>query len=271
MSYEETNKSVLIFFVIGVVCSCLLLFFSIRFHSFNRQLFSFFSPLQTFGIAVTDYVVAFIQFPTLEAANEKNERMLQGRIAELQFEITQNQRFRKDNETLRALLEYTQKIDYTTAVARVKAFNPATPHAQFTIDIGEDKRIKRDDTVIASTQDRLVLLGRILSVGETSAQVLPLTSQASHVTARTLDGNYIGLISGTGKELVMRYVDAQARNIVSVGTIVVSASESVTLIPGIPIGQVTQIREDKQTLSLRLSIQPYVQYSSLDYVLVIQE
>ncbi len=271
MQQDGGGRYVSFVFFCLLIASCFLLFFSLRTEILSNSLYSVVAPVHEFSNRVRADIQGIAQYSLKLEQNAAKEQEWETYLFDHALENSFIEEIQKENQELRSLLNYVQRTDYSTTLAQVIAYTPATPQAQFTIDVGESKNIRKNDTVIARVGDEIVLVGKVLTTSFNTAQVLPITNQFSNVLARTVDGNFAGLLTGTGRQLTMRYVDAAARNVVSVGTEIVSSNESNMIVPGILIGEVARVSEDRQNVSLELRVSPFVELASLQYVLVIQQ
>ena len=133
------------------------------------------------------------------------------------------------------------------------------------IDRGSRAGVKKDMPVIAGDG----LVGRVIRVGASTSEILLLIDRTSAVASRVVPSGETGLLEGDGSEntkLELFNPDAK----LGVGDRVVTSGYDRGLYPpGIPIGTVVSAPPAQSNLSRVVTIQPYVDFSSLDYVLLI--
>jgi rod shape-determining protein MreC len=132
--------------------------------------------------------------------------------------------------------------------------------------------MRRDLPVVAVQEGSQGLVGRIQTVGRSSAIVVPLFDSSNYVAARLQESRYEGLVHGTPSRdgtLTMRYVSSQARSSVEYGDTVVTSGMNSIYPRGIRIGRVTSVQAKPYETSLQLTIEPIVEFAKLEYVFVI--
>ncbi|HVE98357.1 MAG TPA: rod shape-determining protein MreC [Mycobacteriales bacterium] len=187
-------------------------------------------------------------------------------------------RLRKENAQLRTRLRAAEDLERRVAEldrllgasgGRGAEILPATVIAEtpnnfewtITLDRGSRDGVRADMTVI--TGDGLV--GRVLDVAPFTSQVLLAIDPQSAVAARLANGQ-VGLVRGNGIEpmvLELREPDVK----VAKGDVVLTSDQG-TYVGGIPIGVAETITR-QPTLTMRVTIKPYVRYTALDIVGVI--
>ena len=195
----------------------------------------------------------------LEAENEKLKALVvtsaedRARVAELD-----------------ALLKLSAAGQYRMVPAQVIAIGPRQDFAwTVTIDAGSRDGLGVDMTVVNGSG----LVGRVVSVGETTATVALLIDATTSLGGRIAQSQEIGIVSGTGTqyELQMQILDPLAP--VDVGTAVVTfgSEGGRPYVPGVPIGVVTGVKGSPGQLARIAVLRPYVDMSTLDLVGVITE
>jgi rod shape-determining protein MreC len=138
-----------------------------------------------------------------------------------------------------------------------------------TIDAGSRDGLGVDMTVVNGSG----LVGRVVSVGETTATVALLIDATTSLGGRIAQSQEIGIVSGTGAqyELQMQILDPLAP--VDAGTAVVTfgSEGGRPYVPGVPIGVVTEVKGSPGQLARIAVVRPYVDMSTLDLVGVITE
>lgn len=237
------------------------------------------SPLRAAGEAVLgplERIAATVVIPVRDfftsvgAISDKDQQ-----IADLQ---AQNDRLRAELDTvdsdrariadLDALLGLVSANEYTTVPAQVIAVGPSQGFAwTITIDVGSRDGVERDMSVISGRG----LVGRVISVGPSTASVLLIVDATSSVGGRLSGTAQIGIVSGTGRQdsLQMQLLDPLAP--VTVGDVIVTfgSEGDRPYAPGIPIGTVREMRGTEGQLTRSAIVEPYVDVSSLDIVGVV--
>jgi rod shape-determining protein MreC len=171
----------------------------------------------------------------------------------------------RENAELRALLGLKARLDLKTVTVRVTGVGPSNFENTVFIDRGSADAIRKDMPVVSGDG----LVGRVVSVGRHSARVLLLIDPSSAVAARLAGNGETGVLEGTGgNELRLDLFDASAA--VSVGDqVLTSGYQGGVYPPGVPIGEVSRTLERGGSLERRVFVRPFVDFTSLDYLLVV--
>jgi rod shape-determining protein MreC len=200
---------------------------------------------------------------------------LRQEVRELRQRAIQNEFARQEAEYLRRLLEYRDgprfPDDYTALAAEVIA-RPTTAFTQaVVVAVGTRHGVRLNDPVV--TPDGLV--GLVTRVTKDTARVQLLTDQQLAVPALDLRTGAPGVVRharGTRETLVLDRVRKEERvrrgdELVTAGW---RANEFSSLYPkGIPIGEVTSVGQTDTDLYQQVQVDPYVDFGSLDAVLVL--
>jgi rod shape-determining protein MreC len=231
------------------------------------------APLQRAATAVIrpveDFFSALAHLPTLEAQN----RALRDRIAILETQIASNEEYR---------LLYEQAL----GVAGLQQLNPGSVSApviangvsnsSWTVQIGKgaSSGIRLDQPVVAGTADAQRLVGRVVRVTASSADV-ELIIDPDHAAAAILAvSRETGLIEGQGdQDLRMTLINPTTR--IEGGESVFTESYEVSgqqgrYPPGILIGTVSRLVPGDNDLEAYVTVQPAVDFSDLRLVLVLR-
>ena len=223
------------------------------------------SPIQhglvTIFRPVGNFFAGFTEVPSLRA----RVSTLQRQVAELRAGENTVAEIERENESLRKLLGIRDRYNLNTLAAQVIGVSPSNFERTVFIDRGSRAGVKKDMPVIAGDG----LVGRVIRVGASTSEILLLIDRTSAVASRVVPSGETGLLEGDGSEntkLELFNPDAK----LGVGDRVVTSGYDRGLYPpGIPIGTVVSAPPAQSNLSRVVAIQPYVDFSSLDYVLLI--
>ncbi len=158
---------------------------------------------------------------------------------------------------------------YRMVPARVIAIGPRQGFSwTVTIDAGSRDGLKQDQTVINGDG----LVGRLTTVGASTATVLLAVDPTSSVGARLAGSLEIGIISGHGtKPMTLQLLNAQAA--VKRGDKLVSfgSQGNRPFVPGVPIGEVDTVQKTPGSLTRTATIKPYADFTALDLLGVVVE
>ncbi|MEZ4636135.1 MAG: rod shape-determining protein MreC [Caldilineaceae bacterium] len=112
------------------------------------------------------------------------------------------------------------------------------------------------------------LVGRISEVNESTSKVLLITDADSTVNAILQSSRLTGVITGRpGEDPVMGFIPQGSE--VSVGEIVLTSGMGGNFPKGIPIGQVTEVRQRDFDVFQEATIRPTVDFGRLELVMII--
>lgn len=238
---------------------------SIRTISFN-----IISPFQKSARSFTDSVQNFgSTWQEIRTAREK-VKDLETENLDLKEKLANTDENRRRAAELDALLKIAGLGTYEIVPARVIAIGAGQDYAwTVSIDVGAKDGITADMSVISG----LGLVGRTISVADSTTLVALLADPSSKVGARIGGKSELGFISGNGLpgELEFEIFDPLAE-IKEGDRIVTWGSEGgKPFVSGVPIGEVFSVKSAPGLLTKTAKVKPYVKLSTLDLVSVVVE
>ncbi len=225
------------------------------------------TPIQSIGINIIEKLGSLADYfkDKTELGNEKEK--LREELLIARAEINRLKLIEDENTQLESLLEIQDIYsDYPTTGARVIAKDPGNWFSTFLIDKGTDHGLKKNMAVM--TADGLV--GKISECGYNYSKVVSIIDNTDAVSAQSVRTNSIGYVTADLSEEAqckMQYSD-NASDILA-GDEIVTSHISEIYPPGISIGHVKRLTSDDKTSMKYAIIEPSVDFSKLDYVLVI--
>ena len=220
----------------------------------QRGLAAIFRPIGNFA-------EGFTQVPRLKEDIGRLER----ENAALRAQREQYEDIVRENEALRKELNLAERFNLRTMPAQVIGLGPSNFERTIIIDKGSADGVRRDLPIICCEG----LVGRVLSVGPRSSVVLLIIDRSSAVAARIASTGETGIVHGTGTgKLRFELLDPDAK--VDIGDRIVTSGYDRGLYPsGIPVGAVTKAPPTGSNPTRVVEIQPFVDFSTLDYVLLV--
>lgn len=191
--------------------------------------------------------------------------------AELRRRLRTSNLARNRADQLDQLLRVAAAGEYRTVPAQVVA--RATTQSlgrTVTIDAGSRDGIETNMTVLNGDG----LVGRVRTVGPWTATVLLAVDARSSVGVRLERSMEIGIVSGvTGGPdgLALQLLDSQARIEPGQRLVTLGSQRDRPFVPGVPVGVVKQVHQTPGTLTRSATVEPYVDFSTLDLVGVVVE
>jgi rod shape-determining protein MreC len=230
------------------------------------------TPLQEGVSAVVRPIGSFFtnvfQAGSLRAKNEA----LQAELARLRTQLQQSSEVRQQHAELLRLVQLEEDVGVQGFGARVVAEGPSNYEWTVVVDKGSADGVYEDMPVMSGAG----LVGRVVRTAPSAAQVMLITDPDSFVTARLADSGEIGQLQGNREEdLRFTLVDPEAE--VQPGELVVTSgfrlgdgTAAGIFPPQIPIGEVSVVENDPANLERVVHVRPYVDFTRLDLVLMVQ-
>jgi len=210
-------------------------------------------------------------FSTLFSIDEVNQEIkdLRQRNSVLERQILFLENINRENERLRELLNFKEKVDFKMVGAEVIAKSPSVWEKTITINRGSKDGLKRRMPVITYNG---YLVGRIENLGRSSAQVRLIIDQdfvVGGIIART-DSREIGLVRGSGRSDRPNVMDNIAWDAdIQQGDVILTSGLSNNFPAGLKIGEVAGVETDNYGLSQKAEINLYLNNITLEEVMII--
>ncbi|MBI4532176.1 MAG: rod shape-determining protein MreC [Candidatus Latescibacteria bacterium] len=184
---------------------------------------------------------------------------------QLSLELSRLRDVEAENVRLRNLLKFKEKGRFLYIPARVIAQDGSRIAGTILIDVGRRDGVQERMPVVTAEG----VVGRLLSVRETTAVVQLLLDQSSRVSATIeRDPTIVGIVEGdSGEKLWMKKVPF--RSDVQIGDTVISSGMGGVFPEGLRIGSVALIEEEKTGLFKEVVVDPMVRFGRLYEVFVL--
>jgi rod shape-determining protein MreC len=210
-------------------------------------------------------VVDFLTVPRDVASLRQRNAELEAEVAGLQTQIIELQQQVTETNVLSALLDFARaNPSYSYKAAAIIGRDPSPFLRYVIINIGSNEGILPGMPVVTDKG----LVGRVDAVIAEAARVQLVTDAASAVNVRVQASNTEAMLVGsiTG-DLSLDMIPEDA--IVQVGDVVLTSGLGGSYPPNLLVGQVVSVRKLEYELFQQAAIQPNVDFSRLQFVLVI--
>lgn len=225
------------------------------------------SPIQKGLTAVTRPIGNFFSSIADLASLREDNRRLEAELDEVRSDVNEARDLAAENEELRELLELEESwISMDRVATQVIANSPVNFRWAVMIDKGSNHGIKKDMAVITARG----LVGKILTVDDTTSTVLLLVDPSLGAGASTDERGLTGVVSGQGEgqPFELQYVSKEED--VAVGDRVLTSNYNGRVFPpGIPIGYVSRVGGDPRGADYDIEVSPYVDFSKLNFLYVL--
>ncbi len=212
-------------------------------------------------ISVQRFLLAPRDLASLRQRNEE----LEAEVARLQGQVVQLRQQIQDIEILAALVDFARANPQSSYMAATVIGRDPSPFLHYVlINRGSDDGLRRGMPVVTAQG----LVGRIAAVTASAARVQLITDAQGVVNVKLQPADAEGILSGslTGDlflEQIPQEVDVQT------GDLVLTSGLGGQYPANVLIGQVTGVRSLATDIFQRASIQPAVDFSELDILLII--
>jgi rod shape-determining protein MreC len=161
---------------------------------------------------------------------------------------------------------------YRVVPAQVIAIGSAQTFSwTVTIDAGSRDGIRPDMTVLNGDG----LVGRVKTVGPTTATVLLAVDPESSVGVRLEGSMEVGFTTGqgigTGSRLDLQLLDGQSSVLRGDRLVTFGSQGGTPYVPGVPVGEVLRVRGSPGSQTRTAVVAPYADFTALDLVGVVVE
>jgi rod shape-determining protein MreC len=252
-------------YLISLVLICLSILFLSRTPFFKSLQFGFLDassqPVQWFSAVFWEAKKILYYHRTFDEYKKLKEE-----VDILRTRLMGQEEVIRENTRLQRLLDFKRKMVYSSIVARVIGREPSHWNSSIIIDKGAADNLTEGLPVV----NDLGVVGKVVEVGTHQSKVMLLTDPQFSVAVLIKRVRENGLISGTlqGKcQLTYVHDDADIR----VGDKVITSQLSSSFPESLFVGYVESIHQDGDKVENKYIVKPYVSFSGLEEVLVIQQ
>lgn len=270
----DFNRNTLI---IAVIIFCVLIFSLINISGVDIPLINWLSnlvyntitPVLNLLESIFENIKDF--FITLFSIDEINEEItkLRQKNSTLERQILFLENINSENQRLRKLLNFKEKVNYQLLGAEVIANSPSVWEKTITINRGSKAGLKARMPVITYSG---YLVGRIEKLGKNAAQVRLITDRdfvVGAIIARP-DSREIALVKGSGRSDQANIMDNIAWDAeIEKGDVVLTSGLSNNFPSGLKIGRVQNVEADNYGLSQKSKVNLFINKTTLEEVMVI--
>lgn len=226
-------------------------------------------PVESGASSVVSPVGATVRAVRDAGSHQARLRRLQQENMMLRQHLASADLTRSRTAQLDRLLRLAGAGQYSIKAAQVIAIGAAQGFSwTITIDAGSDDGIARDMTVVNGEG----LVGRVTTVGPTTATVLLASDPDFTVGTRVEGSGEIGFASGQGdRPMKVQLLDGKAPVHRGDRMVTFGSEHGRPFVPGVPVGRVTKVEANAGQLTKTVLVQPFVSFTRLDLVGVVVE
>lgn len=204
----------------------------------------------------------------------KEYDILVEKLEDYEYMQRTNTEIRKENARLKEQLEFSQSLDSKNYAANIISRGTDNLYTAFVINKGSRHGIRKNMPVLAIQNGSFGIVGKIVTVGYTTSQIMPLFDFNCTISARIQNTRDIGLVSGNGSEslpLDMDYIKRRVIDELHFGDVIVTSGENENYPADIPIGTISSIRVLDYDTSIAIELTPIIDFSRLETVIVVDQ
>jgi len=213
--------------------------------------------------AVTSIEDFWLNYFDLVNVRQENEN-LRGEIQALRMANSRYREMLATQERIQELLQFKQTLDLPMLPAQVIGRDPTGWFKSIIIDKGSDSGLGLDMPVV----NAYGVVGRIVSVSPNYAKVLLIIDQNSAVDCLVQRSRDRGMLKGLMSETCKLDYVVKSEDVI-VGDIVITSGLGGVFPKGLPVGRVLNVKDMTGELFKDIEIEPAVDFSKLEEVLVI--
>ncbi|MEA4922591.1 MAG: rod shape-determining protein MreC [Eubacteriaceae bacterium] len=223
-------------------------------------------PIASFTAAVKENVSGIFSYKKLQKENKE----LRAKNESLEKE---NQDLKLKKDELNQLKKLSKSFDFApfSGTGKAKAghiieLDNSNPYVVFTIDIGSDDGIKKNNIVV----DGSGLVGRVQEVGKGYSKVVSVLSSSNSISFKVLRKTSLtGVLKGNGNGKLSGYMMKDNAAVLKGDVLITSG---VGIYPeGIKIGTVSSVDYDEDSQLKVVKVKPTVDFDGLQKVAVYYE
>ncbi|MBR5934420.1 MAG: rod shape-determining protein MreC [Treponema sp.] len=240
--------------------------------NFKNVGFTVFSLVGKGISSVTYYIKDTVTSVQKLAKLNKEYELLTEKLKDYEYMQRTNSSIRKENARLKEQLGFVESFEQKSIPANIISRGADNLHTTIIIDKGSRQGIKKNMSVLSVQSGNIGVVGKVVAVGYSTSEVMPLYNINCTVSARIQNTRDIGLVSGNGSEdisLSMKYIKKKVIGDLHYGDVVVTSGENGNYIKDIPLGTISKITVLDYDSSLDIEITPVVDFSRLEYVIAV--
>lgn len=232
------------------------------------------APLQEAVTTATrpigDFFSGLVHLPSLERENEALRRENE----ELRAASAAGSDKESQIQQLSDLLGLKESLTPSSVPAVVIGNGLSNFRYTITINRGSSDGVARDQPVVTGSEAAPILVGRVVQVSSFSAEVQLIIDRNSIVAGRLSVSHETGQIQGQGDQDLRMTLVTPGTSVTGDETVVTQGYEvngqQGLYPPGLVIGQVSHVIQDADGLQEFVTVRPAIDFSTLEFVLVLQ-
>lgn len=231
---------------------------------FEKVLIETLAPIQEGTMSFKERLAKTIDHYLLIVETSKKNEELSSKIATLENQIFTLKEVQKENQRLKALLDFGKDIERKKVLAQVISWDSSNEFRVLRVNKGENHGLQLLAPVITMNG----LVGYIYSLGKNYAEVLTILDQNNRVDAIVARSRSHGIVEGnTDFTCSMKYVNRTEELVL--GDVIITAGLGEIYPKGIRIGTISNIDKKNYGITQKVEIKPSVDFQKLEEVVIL--
>ncbi len=197
---------------------------------------------------------------------KKRNKKLTEENRQLKSRLSLMREIQQENNRLNTLLNFKKKRKKHFISAQIISWDPVSKYQFITINRGSRHNVKKNTIVINETG----VVGYVFRIFSDFSQVILLTNPHSAILAVIQRSRVQGVVEGAKRGLCkLKYL--KKRDDVKKGDVIVTSRLSPLYAEGFPIGTVTEIKNQQDSLTQEITVTPFINPSRLEEVLIMKQ
>lgn len=179
---------------------------------------------------------------------------------------------KQENIRLKEQLDFKKTSEFLFVPAEIIAKDPGNIFLSYVLNKGSSSGIEVNMPVLGFQDGFQGLVGKVIETSFLTSKIILIIDNSSYVASRLLESRYDGLSHGLGVEtskIEMNYVSKNALKSINEGDLVISSGMQSIYPRGIYVGRIRNIEVPEWKTSLVLEIEPVIDFTKLEYVLIL--
>jgi rod shape-determining protein MreC len=221
----------------------------------QEKTFSFLQPLNNLFKSIKDYIKLKDKVSNLEKDKE-----------ELLRDYSENINLKIENDALRKLLDMDLRKEFNTLPAKVIGFYENKWQSEIMLNQGKSSGVREGMAVV----NERGLIGVVILSSNNTCEVRLITDPQSSIGTRILSSRKLGLMQGSSdKKLYLNYITSG--DLIFKGDILITSEFGEYIPPEILIGRIKSVSESAGKPYEQIEVEPFVDFSKIEYVLIIKK
>lgn len=224
------------------------------------------APLQTVISRVQRFVRHQINAVQTRRQLQQRNTELEALVLDLRRQVFDLRNYRRENEWLREALDFKSDVEHQLLLAEVIGRSPSNWENTIILNKGAAHGVTNGMAVVTNSG----VVGTVVNTSRITSTVLLIVDAQSAVGGMVQSTGDLVLLEGTEGNTGQLVATPLSRDTeVAVGSVLVTSGLSRIYPKNLPLGEVISVESRQYDLSFAAQVRPYVDFTRLEYVLIV--